>query len=294
MRFLCFSLFTSLCWGNVALAGDYYFNCATPSGTYSLQDGGNKLSLFDGRKKLEYQSLRKTTIRQQKGFCTAKGGQKFAWNSHQYLVELTTNVNGSRVDLMFLCEQGSSGVPASISDCQMSTTSHKLLKPAYTRQLPAKIKHATNKTKGSKRQASTGWSSLTDGPTASTIYAWSSGCKKDCNDEVDYQPIISIDCSRKNKTAQIIFWELGREKELERKVGVWVTIDSHTTRLKAKGSPKLTGVSLDTTLPVTHPLFEEIAAGKHLKYGSSSGTKGKAVTLNGSGKAVRRMLKACR
>ena len=294
MRILYYSIFVSCWWANVALAGDYYFNCATPAGTYSLQDGGKQLALFDGDKKLKYKSIRKTTIRQQKGFCTAKGGQKYDWNSHQYLVQLTTNINGSPVELMFLCEQGSSGAPASVSDCKMSTTSHKQLKPAYTHQQPAKIKHSMNKVSRSKQKASTGWSSLTDGTTASAIYAWSSGCKKNCNDEVDYQPIISIDCSRKKKTAEIIFWELGREKEFERSVGVWVTIDDHTTRLKTRGASKLTGVSLDTTLPVTHPLFEELAAGNQLTYGSTSGSKGKTVTLNGSGKAVRRMLKACR
>ncbi len=294
MRFLCCSLFISLCWGNVALAGDYYFNCATPGGTYSLQDEGNKLALFEGRKKLQYKSIRKTTIRQQQGFCTAKDGQKFAWNSHQYLVQLTTSINGSPVDLTFLCEQGSSGVPASISDCQMSTTSHKQLKPAYTRQLPKKIKHATNKSKRSKLQASTDWSSLTDGGTASAIFAWSSGCKKDCNDEVDYVPIFSIQCAKKTQMGELIFWELGREKEEQRQVGVWVTIDNHTTRLKARGESKLTGVSLDVKLPLSHPFFQELASGHTIKYGSSSGTKGRTVTLNGSGKAVRRMLKACR
>ena len=261
-----------------------------PAVTYSLQDGGKQLALFDGPKKLKYKLLRKVTIHERKGFCTTLSGQKFAWNSHQYLVELKTNINGASVELTFLCEQGSSGVPAAVSKCTMSTTSDKSLQPTYTMHPVAKTKSLMN----SKQQSSTSWDSLTDGTTASTTYAWSSGCKKNCNDEVDYVPIFSIQCSKKTKSAELIFWELGREKEFERAVTVWVTIDGQTTRLKARGASKLTGVSLDAKLPVTHPIFEELASGAVIRYGSASGTKGKKISLKGSGKAIRRMLAACR
>ncbi len=294
MRILCVMIFLSSAWLSSAMAGDYFFECVPPASTYSLKEGGKQLELFKGRKKLKYTHHRQTTLRQQQGFCTTKDGQKFPWNSHQYLVELTTSVNGAAADLLFLCTQGGSGVPAAISKCTRSTSSDKKWQPADTQKQPATIKPRLNIASALQQAGSTSWSSLTDETTASAIFAWSSGCKKQCNDEVDYVPIISIDCSKKTKTAALIFWELGREKEVERQVGVWVVIDGHTTRLKARASPKLTGVSLDTTLPLSHPLFEELAAGRRLSYGSTSGTKGKAVTLNGSGKAVRRMLKACR
>lgn len=273
-----------------ALAGDYYFDCASPNGTYNLKEGGKQYELFEGSKKLKFELLRKMTIEEQKGFCTSKDGKKFEWNSHRYLVDLKTRTNGATVKLSFLCEQGGSGVPAMISDCTTTTTSNKQLKPAYTFN-----KSAMNQLNTSKPDhSSTQWESQTGHGTATAIYAWSSGCKKDCNDEVDYQPIFSIDCSKKNQSADLTFWELGREGETDQKVGVWITIDGHTTNLKAKGASKLTGVSLDVTLPLSHPLFEEMAAGHTITYGSTSGTKGKQVSLKGSGKAVRQMLAACR
>ena len=290
MRIIGLMILLSSFFANSSLAGGYYFNCAAPNETYSLKDGGKQPDLFDGRKKLKYKLIRKMTIRERRGFCTTSGGQKFAWNSHQYLVELKTNINGASVELMFLCEQGGSGVPAMVSNCTMSTVSDKSLQPTYTMHPAAK----TNSLMKSKQRSSTSWASLIDGPTASTTYAWSSGCKKNCNDEVDYVPIFSIQCSKKTKSAELVFWELGREKEQDRAVGVWVTIDEHTTRLKARGASKLTGVSLDTKLPVSHPFFEELASGHSISYGSTSGTKGRKISLKGSGKAVRRMLAACR
>ena len=294
MRIPCLAIFICALWSGPVLAGDHYFDCAAPNSSYTLKEGGKQLELFEGKKKRDYQLVRKLTIQQQTGFCTTKNGQRFAWNSHQYLMEIKTNINGSPIELMFLCEQGSSGVPANVSNCTMSTTSNKRIKPTHTLQRSPEARHSNKNATSSKLRSYESWSSLIDGNTASAIYAWSSGCKKDCNDEVDYIPILSIDCSKKSKTAEVVFWELGREKEFDRQVGVWVSIDDHTTRLKARGASKLTGVSLDAKLPIHHPFFEELAAGATITYGSTSGSKGKQIKLTGSGKAVRRMLSACR
>jgi hypothetical protein len=111
-----------------AQAGDHYFSCATPGGNYQLNEEGE---LRSGDKLLKYRKLRQITIRQQGGVCAAKNGSKYKWDSHTYLIELSTHDNDHDVKLMFLCEEGGSGVPANVTDCVTRTTLDKELRPAY-------------------------------------------------------------------------------------------------------------------------------------------------------------------
>lgn len=112
-------------------ASDAYFDCALPSSQFTLQEGGDGMELFQGDRKLTHTVIGKITIREQEGLCTAKDGQEFPWNSHAYLYQVKTEVDGTAVHLTFFCEEGGSGIPANVSDCKMSTTKDRRLKPAY-------------------------------------------------------------------------------------------------------------------------------------------------------------------
>lgn len=118
-------------WPGLLQAGDYFFECAIPGGGYTLEEGDKRLELFQDGKKLKYDLVRQVTIREREGVCTAKGGQKFKWNSHSYLYEVKTAIDGVSIPLQFLCETGGSGVPANVSDCTETTTKDKQLQPSY-------------------------------------------------------------------------------------------------------------------------------------------------------------------
>ena len=111
-----------------ARAGDHYFSCATPGGSYELNEEDE---LRSGGKVLKYKMLRQITIRQREGVCVGKDGSKYKWDSHTYLVELSTHDNDHDVTLMFLCEAGGSGVPANVTNCVDRTTLDKQLRPVY-------------------------------------------------------------------------------------------------------------------------------------------------------------------
>ncbi|PLX44010.1 MAG: hypothetical protein C0605_03320 [Hyphomicrobiales bacterium] len=140
----------------------------------------------------------------------------------------------------------------------------------------------------------TGWSSNVAAGSGSAVYAWSSGCRKDCNDEEDFEPLITIDCTKGTGLAELVFWSIGAERDEGRDVGVLVTVDGAATRLRAKGASKLNGVSLDVKLPLGHALLDRIASGTAMTYGPEAGGKPRSAALGGSGMAIRAMRAACR
>lgn len=119
-------------WPAAALPGEYYFDCATPGGEFTLEEAEPKPELFEGEKKLDYELVREITVREREGLCTTKAGEKFPWNARTFLYEITTVIEGVATPLTFLCEQGGSGIPASVTDCAETTTKDKRLQPAYT------------------------------------------------------------------------------------------------------------------------------------------------------------------
>ena len=143
-------------------------------------------------------------------------------------------------------------------------------------------------------KGTTGWSGSADGKTGAAMYAWDSGCKVDCNDEVDFEPHISIDCEKGQPEAHVIFWDLGREQDVGKTVNIWIDVDGRRTVLQGIGSSKLNGVGFDLKLPLEHPLFEEIASGQSMSYGSEPGGTPQTASLKGSRKAIEAMRSACR
>ncbi len=139
-----------------------------------------------------------------------------------------------------------------------------------------------------------GWSGSADGKVGAAMYAWDSGCKVNCNDEVDFEPIISVDCVKGEPDVSLIFWTLGREQDQDKIVNIWIDVDGRKTTLQAKGASKLNGVSFDLKLPLEHPLFEEMAAGKLMTYGSEAGGQQQSASLRGSRTAIEAMRSACR
>ncbi len=120
-----------------AHASDSTFDCASPGGVYTLAPGGSGLELFEGEVKLDYRLVRETTIRKREGLCAASDGKAFAWHAHSFLYEVETRSLGEAITILFLCEEGGSGIPAMITDCKESTTRDLRLVPAYKDMAPA-------------------------------------------------------------------------------------------------------------------------------------------------------------
>jgi len=137
------------------------------------------------------------------------------------------------------------------------------------------------------------WSYRQDGRQAGADLAASSDCRSDCNDEVDYQSFISIDCTRGEGRATLLFSGLGEDSDAERRVKMWIEVDGQRTHLNAEGNNMMDGVGLRIDLPLTDPLFHDLASGDRLRYGTEAGRIERG-SLHGSGKAIRLMLQACR
>ncbi len=137
------------------------------------------------------------------------------------------------------------------------------------------------------------WSYRQDGRQAGADLAASSECRSDCNDEVDYQSFISIDCTRGEGRATILFSGLGVDADADRRVRMWVEVDGQRTRLNAEGNNMMDGVGLRIDLPLSDPLFQDLASGNRLRYGTEA-RRTERGSLHGSGKAIRSMLQACR
>ncbi len=118
---------------SMARAGDHYFSCVTPSGGYRLvlEDG----TLRSGDKVIknenEYKKLREVTVHEKDGVCVDKNNKKYDWNNQTYLLELLTEPDGQKTQLMFLCEADVDGTPAAVTATQCKTTFEKWLRPAF-------------------------------------------------------------------------------------------------------------------------------------------------------------------
>lgn len=137
------------------------------------------------------------------------------------------------------------------------------------------------------------WSFRQDGGQAGAGLAASSDCRSDCNDEVDYQSFISIDCTRGEGSATLLFSGLGEDGDAEKRVKMWIEVDGQRRHLNAEGNNMMDGVGLWIDLPLADPLFQHLASGNQLRYGTGAGRSERG-SLHGSGKAIRSMLQACR
>ncbi len=124
-------------WPVSSPAGDRSFDCATPGGGFTIAEGENGLELYEGDKKRDHELVREVTIRKREGLCTTGEGDQHAWETHDYLLEIRTVIDGRKVPLLFLCELASSGIPASVSECTETVTHDKRLKAAYEQNTPA-------------------------------------------------------------------------------------------------------------------------------------------------------------
>jgi hypothetical protein len=136
------------------------------------------------------------------------------------------------------------------------------------------------------------WEFSRDGRTATATLARTSDCRRDCNDEIDYEAIISIDCKRGDRSANIIFWTLGEERDEGRRRLVIANVDGERTRLRARGQSSLNGVSLKAEMPLDDPFFADLAAGNRLRYRVED-RRVRRGSLKGSGRAIRSMLSHC-
>jgi hypothetical protein len=136
------------------------------------------------------------------------------------------------------------------------------------------------------------WTSSVDGKSASATLARSTDCKTDCNDEEDYEAIISIDCQRGLPDANLIFWTLGEEGDEGKTVTIIADVDGVVVRLQAKGQSSLHGVTLQSFVDLEDVVLTDLASGTSFSYGVES-RKSQSDNLKGSGKAIRAMLAAC-
>jgi hypothetical protein len=128
---LTLAVFLACLWLRPSEAGDYFFSCATPGGGFFLEEGDG-LELYEGETRIDYEPVREITIHESEGTCSTAGGHVFAWESRSYLYEINALLEDVALPLMFLCEQGGSGVPASVSDCEQRTVRDRRLVPTYT------------------------------------------------------------------------------------------------------------------------------------------------------------------
>ncbi len=109
------------------------------------------------------------------------------------------------------------------------------------------------------------WSFRQDGRQAGAHLAASSDCRSDCNDEVDYQSFISIDCMRGAGRATMLFSGLGDDADADKRVRMWLEVDGQRTQLNAVGKSMMDGVGLRIDLPLADPLFQHLASGNQLR-----------------------------
>lgn len=110
---------------------------------------------------------------------------------------------------------------------------------------------------------------------------------------MDFQSFISIDCTRGEGRATLLFSGLGEDDAADKRVRIWIEVDGQRTHLNAEGNNMMDGVGLWTDLPLTDTLFHDLASGNRLRYGTEAGRIERG-SLHGSGKAIRSMLRACR
>jgi hypothetical protein len=110
----------------------------------------------------------------------------------------------------------------------------------------------------------------------------------------DRTTLVSVECRKGDSKRTMIFWQLGAEGDVDKKVNVAIKIDSFTTAIPGTGSSKMDGVGVDTSVDVSDPLFGAMIAGKSMDFGieGRDSTK-RTISLKGSGKAVKLLQQTC-
>ncbi|MGI9406535.1 MAG: hypothetical protein ACR2O4_09200 [Hyphomicrobiaceae bacterium] len=122
-------------WTAPAQASDYYHECATPGGEYRMHDETLFTGQSDNEKQREYKVLSKTVLSETEGYCIARSGRRYGFNSARYILRVEVPTDDEPVKLIFYCELAADGLPANEVCDKPRNTKTKRLVPAYeTRQ----------------------------------------------------------------------------------------------------------------------------------------------------------------
>jgi hypothetical protein len=101
-----------------AVASDHSDICTSAGGRYEITEGVlTRTGGQSGEDGIPYRRISQTTIRRETGYCLAdKGGaQKFNFESHSYTLRAAFKDEGTDIELDFICEFVSDGLPAAYS-----------------------------------------------------------------------------------------------------------------------------------------------------------------------------------
>jgi hypothetical protein len=101
-----------------AMASDHSDVCTSAGGRYEITEGVlTRTGGQSGEDGIPYRRISQKTIRRETGYCLAdKGGaQKFNFESHSYTLRAAFKDEGTDIELDFICEFVSDGLPAAYS-----------------------------------------------------------------------------------------------------------------------------------------------------------------------------------